>query len=40
MKKNIKSSIIAIPDEMVMSKIFVIRGQKVMLDEDLLNFTG
>jgi len=40
MKKNIKSSIIAIPDEMVMSKIFVIRGQKVMLDEDLAELYG
>ena len=24
-----------IPDELVMNKIYIIRGQKVMLDEDL-----
>ena len=26
---------IVIPDEVVMTKIFVIRGQKVMIDRDL-----
>ena len=40
MKKNIKSSFIAIPDELVMSKIYVIRGQKVMLDKDLAELYG
>lgn len=31
---------VAIPDEVVMSKIYVIRGQKVMLDEDLAELYG
>jgi hypothetical protein len=30
--KNIK---ISIPDEVIMSKIYLIRGRKVMLDRDL-----
>lgn len=30
-----RSQAVAIPDEVVMSKIYVIRDQKVMLDEDL-----
>lgn len=29
-----------IPDEIVMSKIFYIRGQKVMLDSDLAELYG
>jgi hypothetical protein len=33
-------STIAIPDEVVMSKIYVIRGQKVMLDDDLAELYG
>lgn len=28
---------IVIPDELVMNQIYVIRGQKVMLDSDLAN---
>ncbi len=35
MEKKNKTNAIAIPDEVVMSKIYVIRGQKVMLDKDL-----
>lgn len=31
---------VAIPDEVVMSKIYVIRDQKVMLDEDLADLYG
>ena len=31
---------IVIPDEVVMSKIYVIRDQKVMLDEDLAELYG
>ena len=31
---------IAIPDEVVMSKIYLIRGQKVMLDRDLAELYG
>lgn len=31
---------IAIPDEIVMTKIFVIRGQKVMIDRDLAELYG
>ncbi|MDZ4203215.1 MAG: ORF6N domain-containing protein [Bacteroidales bacterium] len=31
---------IAIPDEVVMSKIYLIRGQKVMLDSDLAELYG
>jgi hypothetical protein len=30
-----KITAVAIPDEVVMNKIYVIRDQKVMLDEDL-----
>jgi hypothetical protein len=40
MKKNIQSTSVTIPDEMLMSKIYVIRGQKVMLDEDLAELYG
>lgn len=38
MSKQIKS--VAIPDEIVMDKIFMIRNQKVMLDEDLAELYG
>ena len=31
---------IAIPDEVVMNKIFLVRGQKVMLDRDLAELYG
>ena len=30
-----KSTLVAIPDEVLMEKIYVIRGKKVMLDQDL-----
>lgn len=30
-----KSHVVAVPDEVVMNKIYVIRNQKVMLDRDL-----
>ena len=35
-----KQSAIAIPEEVVMSKIYEIRGQKVMLDRDLAELYG
>jgi hypothetical protein len=35
MRKNVPQSTIAIPDEVLMNKIYLIRGQKVMLDRDL-----
>jgi hypothetical protein len=35
-----KSKAIAIPDEIVMSKIYIIRDQKVMLDSDLAELYG
>ncbi|MEJ7692316.1 ORF6N domain-containing protein [Daejeonella sp.] len=38
MSKQTKS--VAIPDEVVMNKIYVIRDQKVMLDEDLAELYG
>lgn len=38
MSETIKS--IAIPDEVVMSKIYVIRNIKVMLDRDLAELYG
>jgi hypothetical protein len=34
------SKAVAVPDEVVMSKIYVIRDQKVMLDEDLSELYG
>ncbi len=40
MEKNNKTNAIAIPDEVVMSKIYFIRGQKVMLDKDLAELYG
>lgn len=40
MAKNKQTGAIAIPDEVVMSKIYVIRGQKVMLDKDLAELYG
>lgn len=33
------SKSLAIPDEIVISKIYLIRNQKVMLDIDLASFT-
>ena len=38
MSKPIKS--VAIPDEVVLNKIYVIRGVKVMLDRDLAELYG
>src|SRR3990172_8728145 len=35
MAKNNQTGAIVIPDEVIMSKIYLIRGQKVMLDNDL-----
>ena len=35
-----KQTLIAIPDEVVMSKIYLIRGEKVMLDRDLAELYG
>ncbi|MBN1184616.1 MAG: ORF6N domain-containing protein [Bacteroidales bacterium] len=35
-----KSKSIVLPDEVVMSKIYLIRGQKVMLDNDLAGLYG
>ena len=35
MAKNNQPGAIVIPDEVIMSKIYLIRGQKVMLDNDL-----
>jgi hypothetical protein len=35
MEKDIQPNVIAIPDEVLMNKIYLIRGQKVMLDSDL-----
>jgi hypothetical protein len=40
MKKNNQTTAIAVPDEVVMNKIYVIRGQKVMLDNDLAELYG
>ncbi|MES2762326.1 MAG: ORF6N domain-containing protein [Bacteroidota bacterium] len=30
-----KESLVVVPDEVVMNKIYIIRNQKVMLDRDL-----
>ena len=38
MAKAIKT--LMIPDELVMNKIYMIRGQKVMLDKDLAELYG
>ena len=35
-----KNQAIAIPDEIIMSKIYLIRGYKVMLDSDLSELYG
>ena len=35
-----KNKSISIPDEVIMSKIYFIRGQKVMIDRDLAEFYG
>lgn len=40
MAKNDQTGAITIPDEVVMSKIYVIREQKVMLDKDLAELYG
>lgn len=38
MAKNIRQS--SIPDEIIMDKIYFIRGQKIMLDRDLAELYG
>ena len=35
-----QASAVAIPDEVVMNKIYVVRGQKIMLDRDLAELYG
>ena len=40
MAKAKKQMDLAIPDEVLMSKIYLIRGQKVMLDRDLAEMYG
>lgn len=35
-----KKNVIMLPDEVVMTKIFIIRGQKVMIDRDLAELYG
>jgi hypothetical protein len=37
---TIKNHLITIPDEVIMDKIYLIRGQKVMLDRDLAVLYG
>ena len=37
---NEKNIIVVLPDEVIMTKIFVIRGQKVMIDRDLAELYG
>lgn len=40
MEKDNLANAIAIPDEVLMNKIYLIRGQKVMLDNDLAELYG
>lgn len=40
MEKDNSENIIAIPEEVIMSKIYFIRGQKVMIDRDLAELYG
>jgi hypothetical protein len=40
MKKDAQTSSLAIPDEVLMNKIYLIRGQKVMIDSDLSELYG
>ena len=40
MAKSIKKLELVLPDEVVMNKIYLIRGQKVMLDSDLAEMYG
>ncbi len=40
MEKKNQTSVVTIPDEIVMGKIYLIRGQKVMLDKDLAELYG
>lgn len=37
---SMKATEVSIPDELVMNKIYLIRGQKVMLDRDLAELYG
>jgi hypothetical protein len=40
MNKNIQTRGLALPDEVIMNKIYLIRGYKVMLDNDLAELYG
>jgi hypothetical protein len=40
MEKNLQPNALAIPDEVLLSKIYLIRGQKVMIDSDLSELYG
>jgi hypothetical protein len=40
MRKKVQTNVVTIPDEVLFSKIFLIRGQKVMLDSDLAELYG
>ena len=40
MAKETKKLELTLPDEVVMNKIYLIRGQKVMLDNDLAEMYG
>ena len=40
MEKSLQSNILTIPDEVLMNKIYFIRGQKVMIDSDLSELYG
>jgi hypothetical protein len=35
-----KETVVAIPNEVIMNKIYYIRGQKVMIDSDLAELYG
>lgn len=40
MEKDAQTIVLAIPDEVLMNKIYLIRGQKVMIDSDLSDLYG
>lgn len=40
MEKDAQTIVLAIPDEVLMNKIYLIRGQKVMIDSDLSELYG
>ena len=39
-KRSVKQSVSLVPVEIIQSKIYLIRGQKVMLDRDLAELYG